>query len=258
MSIPDVREHTKETTWVGKSIRRIEDPKFLRGKGGYIADRAIPGMMHIALVKSPYAHAVIKSIDTREARALPGVVAIVTGTEAAELCDPLPDFGPDPSKHTWRVLAHEKVRYVGEGVAAVVAESRYIAEDAASLVWVEYDELPPIVDPEEALKPGSPLVHDPLGTNVAYERTFLFGDVEAAFAEADLVVEDRLHWGRSGSQPIEPVGAIASFDTGTGQMTIWENSLSFTSYLFMLAGTLKIPSNRLDVHPVPAGGSVGS
>lgn len=258
MSIPDVREHTKETTWVGKSIRRIEDPKFLRGKGGYIADRALPGMMHIALVKSPYAHAVIKSIDTREARALPGVVAIVTGAEAAELCDPLPDFGPDPSKHTWRVLAHEKVRYVGEGVAAVVAESRYIAEDAASLVWVEYDELPPIVNPEEALKPGSPLVHDPLGTNVAYERTFLFGDVEAAFAQADLVVEDRLYWGRSGSQPIEPVGAIASFDTGTGQMTIWENSLSFTSYLFMLAGTLKIPSNRLDVHPVPAGGSFGS
>jgi CO/xanthine dehydrogenase Mo-binding subunit len=258
MNAPAVREHPKSTNWIGKSIRRIEDPKFLTGKGGYIADRAVPGMLHAALVKSPYAHARIVSIDTSQARALPGVVAVVTGADAVELCDPLPDFGPDPSKHTWRVLAHEKVRYVGEGVVAIVAESRYLAEDAASLVLVDYEELPPIVDPEKALAPDSPLVHDALGTNVAYERTFQFGDVDAAFAAADVVVEDRLHWGRSGSQPLEPVGALASYDTGTGMMRIWENSLTFTSYLFMLAGTLKIPSNKLDVNPVPAGGSFGS
>jgi len=258
MTQPAVREHKKTTNWVGKSIRRVEDPKFLRGKGGYIADRVLPGMLHAALVKSPYAHARITHIDASEARALPGVAAVITGAEAAALCDPLPDFGPDPSKHTWRLLAVDKVRYVGEGVVAVVAESRYVAEDAAALVVVDYEELPPIVDPEEALKPGSPLVHDALESNVAYERNFTFGDVDAAFAEADHVFEDRLHWRRSGSQPIEPVGAIASHDTGTGMMTIWENSLSFTSYLFMLAGTLKIPSNKLDVHPVPAGGSFGS
>ncbi|MDH3499780.1 MAG: xanthine dehydrogenase family protein molybdopterin-binding subunit [Acidimicrobiia bacterium] len=258
MTAPAVREHTKETNWVGKSIRRIEDPKFLRGKGGYIADRPLPGMLHVAMVKSPYAHARIVSIDTSDAEALPGVRAVITGARAAELCDPLPDFGPDPASHTWRVLAVDKVRYVGEGVVAVVAESRYIAEDGASLVSVDYEDLPTINDPEEASKEGSPLVHDPLGTNVAYERKFQFGDVDAAFAEADVVVEDRLHWRRSGSQPLEPVGATASFDSGTGQMTIWENSLTFTSYLFMLAGTLKVPSNKLDVIPVPAGGSFGS
>lgn len=258
MSAPPIREHTKETNWVGKSIRRIEDPKFLMGRGGYIADRAIPGMLHVALVKSPFAHATITGIDTSAAEALPGVRAVITGAQAAELCDPLPDFGPDPASHTWRVLAHEKVRYVGEGVAAVVAESRYLAEDGASLVEVDYEPLPPVVDPEAALESGSTLVHEPLGSNVAYERNFEFGDVEAAFAAADLVVEDRLHWRRSGSQPLEPVGATASYDPGTGQMTVWENSLSFTSYLFMLAGTLKIPSNKLDVIPVPAGGSFGS
>ena len=258
MTAPAVREHTKETNWVGKSIRRIEDPKFLRGRGGYIADRALPGMLHVALVKSPYAHARITNIDTSEAEALPGVRAVITGAQAAELCDPLPDFGPDPANHTWRVLAHEKVRYVGEGVVAVVAESRYIAEDGASLVIVDYEELPLINDPEAALKEGSPLVHEPLGSNVAYERRFKFGDVDQAFEDADVIVEDRLHWRRSGSQPLEPVGAIADYDTGTGQMTVWENSLSFTSYLFMLAGTLKIPSNKLDVNPVPAGGSFGS
>lgn len=258
MTIPAERQHTKTTNWVGKSIRRVEDPKFLRGKGGYIGDRSLPGMLHAALVKSPYAHSRIVSIDTSAALQVPGVVAVVTGEDALALTDPLPDFGPDPSKHTWRVLAHEKVRYAGEGVVAVVAESRYAAEDGASAVVVDYEPLPPIVDPEEALKPGSPLVHEALGSNIAYERNFVFGDIDAAFAEADLVVEDRLHWGRSGSQPIEPVGAIADYDHGTGQMTIYENSLSFTSYLFMLAGTLKIPSHKLDLHPVPAGGSFGS
>lgn len=258
MTAPPVREHTQDTTWVGKSIRRIEDPKFLRGVGGYIADRATPGTLHIALVKSPFAHARIVSVDVEAARQLPGVVAVVTGADAVELCDPLPDFGPDPSKHTWRVLASDKVRYVGEGVVAIAAESRYLAEDAAALVNVEYELLSPIVDPETAAQPGSPLVHDALETNVAYERRFVFGDIDAAFAEADVVVEDRLYWGRSGGQPIEPVGAIATYDAATGQMTVWENSLTFTSYLFMLAGTLKVPSNKLDVHPAPAGGSFGS
>jgi len=258
MTAPAIREHPTETKWVGKSIRRVEDPKFLRGRGGYIANRALPGMLHAALVRSPYAHARIKRIDVEAARALPGVVAVVTGRDAAELCDPLPDFGPDPSKHTWRLLANDKVRYVGEGVAAVVAENRYVAEDACSLIEIDYEELPPIVDPEGALESGSPLVHDALGSNIAYERAFRFGEVAGVFDSADVVVEDRLRWHRSGGQPLEPVGAIASYDPATGMMTIWENSLTFTSYIFMLANTLKIPSNKLDVIPVPAGGSFGS
>lgn len=258
MTVPAERQHTKVTNWVGKSIRRVEDPKFLRGKGSYIGDRSLPGMLHVALVKSPFAHSRITAIDTSDALKVPGVVAVITGQDALALADPLPDFGPDPSKHTWRLLAADKVRYVGEGVAAVIAESRYAAEDGVAEVLVDYEPLDVVVDPEEALKPGAPLVHEALGSNVAYERTFTFGDVDAAFAEADVVVEDRLHWGRSGSQPIEPVGAIADYDYGTGQMTIYENSLTFTSYLFMLAGTLKIPSHKLDLHPVPAGGSFGS
>jgi CO/xanthine dehydrogenase Mo-binding subunit len=258
MTAPAERRHTKVTNWVGKSIRRVEDPKFLRGKGQYIGDRSLPGMLHVALVKSPYAHSRIVSIDTSEALKVPGVVAVITGQDALALADPLPDFGPTPSKHTWRVLAAEKVRYVGEGVAAVIAQTRYAAEDGVAEVLVDYEPLEVLVDPEEALKPGAPLVHEALGSNIAYERTFTFGDVDAAFAEADVVVEDRLHWGRSGSQPIEPVGAVADYDYATGQMTIYENSLSFTSYLFMLAGTLKIPSHKLDLHPVPAGGSFGS
>ncbi|MGE0296163.1 xanthine dehydrogenase family protein molybdopterin-binding subunit [Pseudonocardia sp.] len=255
---PPVRTHKTDRTWVGKSIRRIEDPKFLRGRGGYIGDMTVPGMLHAAVLRSPHAHAVIAAIDTVEALAAPGVHAVITGAQAADLVDPLPDFGPDPAKHTWRCLAVDKVRYVGEGVAVVVADSRYLAEDALSLIEVEYEPLPAIVDPERALDDGAPLVHDPLGSNCAYERAFDFGDVERDFAEADLVVTDRLRWHRSGGQPLETVGAIADVDPATGDVTVHTNSLSFTSYLFMVAGTLRIPANKLDIRPMPAGGSFGS
>ena len=140
---PPVRDHSASRRWVGQSIRRVEDPKFLLGRGGYIADRITPGTLHAAVLRSPFAHARIGRIETAAALAVPGVHAVITGREAAELCDPMPDFGPDPAKHTWRCLAAEKVRYVGEGVAVVVADSRYLAEDALELIEVEYEPLPP-------------------------------------------------------------------------------------------------------------------
>jgi CO/xanthine dehydrogenase Mo-binding subunit len=255
---PPVRDHSAPRTWVGKSIRRVEDPKFLRGRGGYIADLVTPGTLHAAVLRSPHPHARILSTDITAALAAPGVHAVITGARAAELCDPLPDFGPDPANHAWRCLAAEKVRYVGEGVAVVVADSRYLAEDALPLIEVEYEPLAAVVDPEAALVDGAPLVHESLGSNLAYERTFDFGEVERDFAEADVVISDRLRWRRSGGQPLETVGAIADYDHATGQLTVDTNSLSFTSYLFMVAGTLKIPANRLDIRPVPAGGSFGS
>ena len=244
--------------WVGRSIRRVEDPKFLRGRGGYVGDLVLPRMLHAAVLRSPHAHALITRIDAAEARRLPGVIAVVTGADAAELCDPMPDFGPDPSRHTWPCLAHDRVRYVGEGVAVAVADSRYLAEDALELIDVEYEPLTPVVDPERALDAGAALVHEPLGTNLAYERAFDFGDVDADFEAADVVVRDRLRWHRSGGQPLETVGAVADYDPGTEMMTIHANSLTFTSYLFLLAQTLRIPANKLDMRPLPAGGSFGS
>ena len=255
---PPVRTHKDKRNWVGKSIRRVEDPKFLRGRGGYIGDMTLPGMLHAAVLSSPHAHARITGIDTAEALAAPGVHAVITGAQAAELTDPLPDFGPNPAAHTWRCLATDKVRYVGEGVAVVVADSRYLAEDALALINVEYQPLLPVTDMERALDEGAPLVHEDLGSNLAYERTFQFGEVERDFADADVVISDRLRWRRSGGQPLETVGALADFDLATGQLTVHTNSLSFTSYLFMVAGTLKIPANKLDIRPMPAGGSFGS
>ncbi|MGH7919673.1 MAG: xanthine dehydrogenase family protein molybdopterin-binding subunit [Candidatus Dormibacteraceae bacterium] len=255
---PHPQKPKQDRHWVGESIRRVEDPRFLTGRGGYIDDLSMPGMLHAAVLRSPQPHARITRIDTTAAKAMPGVVAVVTGQEAVELCNPMPDFGPAPDKHVFRCLASDKVRYVGEGVAAVVAESRYLAEDACDAIEVEYEPLPPVVDPEQATRADAPLVHEALGTNVAYERTFTFGDVDRDFAEADVVVRDRLRWHRSGAQPLEGVGAIAAYDPSSGRMTIQCNSLTFTSFMFMVANTLKVPSNKLDVHPVNAGGSFGS
>ena len=255
---PPVRTHKQDRKWVGKSIRRVEDPKFLRGRGGYIGDMTLPGMLHAAVLRSPMPHARIVSIDTSAAETAPGVHAVITGARAAELTDPLPDFGPNPAAHTWRCLALNKVRYVGEGVAVVVADDRYLAEDALALIDVEYEAIPPVVDALDALAADAPLVHDDLGSNCAYERSFDFGDVDGDFARADVVVSDHLRWRRSGGQPLETVGAVADFDHASGSVQIHTNSLSFTSYLFMVAGALKVPTNRLDIVATPAGGSFGT
>jgi CO/xanthine dehydrogenase Mo-binding subunit len=255
---PPVREHKKDRKWVGKSIRRVEDPKLLRGRAGYIGDLATSHTLHAAVLHSPLPNATILSMDTSRAKALPGVHLVLSGAEAAEHTDPMPDFGPNAATQVWRCLAADKVHYVGEGLAVVVADSRYIAEDALALIDVEYDELPAVVDMVEAVAPGAPLVHEAHGSNTAFERSFDFGEVDRDFADADVVVSDILRWRRSNGQPLETVGAIADFDPATNDMVIHANSVSFTSYLFMVANTLKLPANSLDVRPVPAGGSFGS
>src|SRR5437763_7718918 len=168
--------------WVGKSLDRVEDPRFLRGEGRYIDDITLPEMAHAAVVRSPHAHARILRVDTSKAEALPGVIKVLTGADVAARAAPLPSFGAGPIIQD--MIATEKVRHYGETVAAVIAESRYIAEDACDLIEVEYEPLPVVLDPFEAQKPDAPLVHEKLGTNIAYERTFSFGDVEGAFSSA--------------------------------------------------------------------------
>jgi CO/xanthine dehydrogenase Mo-binding subunit len=248
----------RDLKWIGRSMKRVEDPKYLRGLGKYVADLEFDGMLHAAVLRSPYPHARIVSIDMEAARALPGVHAVISGAEAVDIVGPLPDAGPQPDKHVLRVLAVDKVRYVGEGVAIVVAESRYIAEDARDLIFVEYEPLVPIVDPIAAAEDTSNLVHDALGSNVAYERTFDFGDVDNDFADADIVIKDRLHWRRGAAQPLDNAGAVAMYDSGTGDLTIHTNSISMTWFAFGLAATLGVPSNRLNLIPHASGGSFGA
>src|SRR5664279_671353 len=242
--------------WLGKSINRVEDPRFLRGEGRYIDDIKLPGMAHAAIVRSPHAHAKILAIRTEAAEQLPGVIAVVTGKDVAERANPLPSFGAGPIIQ--EMIAIEKVRPFGECVAAVIAESRSIAEDACDLIEVDYEPLPVVLDPNEARREGGPLVHEKMGTNVAYERTFSFGEVDKAFAEADRTVQAELYWPRSTGMPMDTNGAVADYDRGTGVLTIYGNSMNFTYFLWLYSITLKIPAAKLRLVPVAAGGSFGS
>jgi CO/xanthine dehydrogenase Mo-binding subunit len=242
--------------WLGKSINRVEDPRFLRGEGRYLDDIKLENMAHAAIVRSPHAHAGIVSVDTQKAEALPGVVRVVTGADVAEHAAPLPSFGAGPIVQD--MIAIEKVRHYGEAVAAVIAEDRYIAEDACDLIEIEYEPLPVVLDPAEARKDGAPLVHEKLETNVAYERTFSFGEVDRAFDEAPRKVQATLRWPRSTGMPMDMNGAIGDYDAGTGVVTIYANSMTFTYFHWLIAGSLKIPTSKLRVVPVAAGGSFGS
>jgi CO/xanthine dehydrogenase Mo-binding subunit len=242
--------------WIGKRLNRVEDPRFLRGQGRYIDDIKLPGMAHAAVLGSPHAHARIISIDTRAAERLPGVIAVVTGEDVAARAAPLPSFGA--GEIVQDMIATEKVRYHGETVAAVIAEDRYVAEDACELIDVVYEPLPVVLDPFTAREDGAPLVHEALGSNTAYERTFTFGAVDDAFTAAARSVRARLRWPRSTGMPMDTNGAIGDYDAGTGVVTIHANSMNFTYFLWLLAATLKIPASKLRLVPVGAGGSFGS
>ena len=241
---------------IGKSINRVEDPRFLRGEGRYLDDIVLPHMTHAAIVRSPHAHARIVSIDASRAEALPGVVRVVTGADVTEHAAPLPSFGA--AGIIQHMIAVHKVRHYGEAVAVVVAEDRYIAEDACDLIDVVYEPLPAVLDPFAASDEDAPLLHDALGTNVAYERTFTFGDVDGTFERAPRKVQARLRWPRSTAMPMDTNGAIGDFDRGTGVVTVWANSMNFTYFQWLLAACLKVPTSKLNVLPVAAGGSFGS
>ena len=244
-----------EFTWIGKNIKRIEDPRYLVGRGGYIGDIKFPGMLHAAVVRSPHAHARINSIDISRALEVPGVVAVFTGQDCQAKMNPCANFGPPAIKQY--PLAVGKARYNGEAVAAVVAESRYAAEDGAEMVDADYEPLPPVTNPFEAMKSSAPLLHEEYGSNLAYERTFEFGDIEDVFRQADVLVEDTLRWGRSAGMPLDTCGAVAR-PAPDGSLEVYCNSLNFSYFIWLVATALKLPSNKFTVVPVPAGGSFGS
>jgi CO/xanthine dehydrogenase Mo-binding subunit len=245
-----------QRTWVGKSVKRLEDPSILAGRGTYIDDIKLPGMLQAAVLRSPHAHARIVSIDVGEARQVPGVVAVLTGPESLDYVTPMPAFCAEPVVQ--HAIATERVRFVGEAVAAVAATSRYAAEDACQRIRVEYAALPALSNPYDAMRADAPKLHDTLESNVVFERTLHFGDVESDFGRAARVVKRRLRWNRMGAQPIETAGVVASFDPFSGLMTVWSNSNMYNYIPWVFAQLLKVPTNRLKMSPVLVGGSFGS
>jgi CO/xanthine dehydrogenase Mo-binding subunit len=245
-----------ERKWVGKSVKRQEDPRILAGRGTYVDDVKLPGMLHAAVLRSPYPHARIKRIDTTEAKQVPGVVAVLTGQEATQYVNPMAAFCAEPVQQ--HAIAVEKVRFVGEAVAAVAATSRGAAEDACQRIVVEYEELPAVVDPFEAMKPEAAKLHDTLESNAVFQRTLTFGDLADDFQRASRVIKRRLRWNRMGAQPIETAGVVASYDPFGGQMTVWSNTNMYNYIPWAFAQMLNVPNNRLKMIPCLVGGSFGS
>ncbi len=253
-------EETRPGRWVGQAIRRNEDPRFIEGRGQYTDDITLPGTLYASIVRSHTAHARIVSIDTTAAAARDEIVGVFTGEDMSDLAAPLPMAWAPPGVEVrtpehWP-LARGKVCHVGDPVAVVLGEDKYAVVDAAEHVIVEYESLPVVTDPEAALEEGSPIIHDALGTNKSHEWSLGGGDVEAALAEADVVVERRIVNHRTAGAAIEPRSVSA--DWRAGDLTLWSTTQIPHILRLQLAGMLAVPEDRFRVIAPDVGGGFGS
>jgi carbon-monoxide dehydrogenase large subunit len=246
--------------YVGKSVRRPDDPRLLTGRGRYVDDLSFPRMVHAAFVRSAHAHARIVSIDVTAARAIPGVVAVLTAADLNPRCRPYRGL----LKHyagmkTGEIvpLALERVRCVGEPVVAIAASDRAIAEDAASTVRVEWEPLPAVLSPAAAMAADAPLIHPELGDNVIYATHLGGGDAERALAESDTVCRRRFVTGRHTGVPLEPRGLVADFEPFTRALTLWISSQVPHMMQAVVAELFGVPEHRLRVIAPDVGGSFG-
>lgn len=242
-----------------RSTARIEDPALLTGRGRFLDDiDPLPGTLTAAVVRSPHAHARIRSVDLTRARRHPGVAAVIGPEEITETLRPFPLALKTPMPYY--PTAIERARYVGEPVAVVVASDRYVAEDAAELVDIDYEPLTPVVEIDEALRADAPLLHDTAESNVATDRTFNFGDVDAVFAEADHVVRADYRFPRYSSTPMECYSVIAEWQDEVDGPAIqaWSNFHGPFSMVAVLAGAFGLPASRVRLMiPADNGGSFG-
>jgi 3-oxo-Delta1-steroid hydratase/dehydrogenase large subunit len=239
------------------SDRRVrEDRRFVAGKGRFVADIALPGARHVALVTCPHPAARIVAIDKTAALALPGVHYVIEGQELAAATLPLMS-GLETPNVPRRPLALDVGRYAGEWVAAVVADSRALAEDAAEAVRVEYEPLPFVLDGEEAYAAGSPLVHAAHGSNVLLDKSFTWGEVDKDFADSPHRLALRVRWGRSSTVPLETFGVAATWDPWREILDVYA-SIQMPKYPEQIAAALKLPASGVRVHyDVDVGGSYG-
>jgi len=236
---------------VGKSKIRKDGPDKVTGRAVYTGDMTLPGMLFGKILTSPVAHALIKSIDTSEAENLPGVKAVITGKDVSDVL-----YGVSPARHDEHVLAKEKVRYVGDEIAAVAAIDEATAVKALKLIKVEYEELKVAFTVEEAIKDGAPIIHDKYPNNINVVVDHHFGDVEKGFAEADLVMEQRFEGNRTYQSPIEPHAALAQWDNH-GRLNLW-SATQVPHYLQKnLSHVLQIPMSQIRVIRPAVGGGFG-
>ncbi|MEC7489010.1 MAG: xanthine dehydrogenase family protein molybdopterin-binding subunit [Pseudomonadota bacterium] len=250
----------RPNSYIGRSVPRPNAPRLADGRGTFVDDIDLKRMVHAAYVRSPYAHARIKSIDVSGAKALPGVVSVVTPAEMAEIHDPwvgvlthLEGLKSAPQY----ALPLEKATWQGEAIVAVAAESRAIAEDAAALVDIDWEVLPPVTDAESALDTATPLIHEDLGDNLAWRRNAEFGDVDAAYADADHVIEETFVFGRHTGVCLEARGLVAEFDPSEEQLTVWHNNQCPHMVQNILADKFHLEEHKVRVITRDVGGSFG-
>jgi carbon-monoxide dehydrogenase large subunit len=241
-------------------IRRTEDPRLLTGNGEYTADRKPDRALHVAFRRSEQPHADIVRVDATKARAAPGVLAVLTADDVAADYKPVIPFSRMPSYYATPItaLASKKVRYVGEAVVAVVAEDRYLAEDAVELIDIEYAPLGAVSDPEFAVSKDAPLLHEEAATNVLIAREFRKGDAVADLAAAHVRVRDRFEMTRKAPLAIEPRSYCAEFESRRDSITLYTSSNIPGIVRDALAESLDLPGNRLRVIAPDVGGSFGS
>src|SRR3989475_1307882 len=246
-------------SYVGAALSPREAKRLVLGRGSYVGDLTVPGLLHAAFVRSPHAHARILRIDVEATRRQPGIVAVLTGHDLARVTTPLriapPIEGLLPREMP--PLPIDKVRFVGDPVACVIGEQRYHLEDACTLVGVEYAPLPAVVDPERAQDPGLPLVDEMIPANRAYHGVFASGDVAAALGAADRVVAVRFHQGRQTHVPLEPRGCLASWLPGDETLTFWHSTQIPHPMRSALAARLGIPESAVRVITPDVGGGFG-
>jgi len=251
------------TQMIGAHIQRREDPKLITGHGNYVDDMRLTGMLHMSVVRSPFAHARIKSIDATDALRSPGVAAVYAARDFRPVLSgaiPVaPAFVPDKKQTPDQFpIAEQEVVYQGEPVAVVIAEDRYLADDAAQLVAVDYDPLPAVTDLEKALQPGSPTAHLGAPDNVAWDTEFPGGDIEAAMAEAEVRVKLRITQQRLFPLPMETRGCIAEFRPFSNQLTLWSSTQVPHLLRLFLSGAMGMTEAQVRVVAPDVGGGFGA
>ncbi len=244
---------------IGARVQRVEDPRLLAGQGRFIDDLNLPGTLHVAFARSDHAHARIVEIDSAVAARMPGVTAVFTAADIADLMQPIRATSRMADYHATElpVLAHGKVRYVGEAVAAVVADSRYLAEDAVEQIVITYEPLGNVIDPVANIEADAPLLHEDAGTNVIVSRTFIRGDVEGAMDSAPIRVGDTFRMHRKTPTAMENRGYLADYDQGRRALTLHSTSQIPGIVHDALVEILDLPGNRIRVVAPDVGGGFG-
>lgn len=246
------------TSLVGSRIKRREDPRLIMGRGTYVDDIQLPRMTYAAILRSPYAHARILNIDVDKAKALPGVVTVLTGADLQGKNVPCGWTLPDMKVAPHPALAVGKVRYTGDAVAVVVAEDRYVARDALDLIEVDYEPLPVVVDAEKAIQAGAPQLHDEVPSNTTFVWKVAGGDVDKAFREAEVVIKQRLVNQRLIPNAIETRGMVAQYNPGSGDLTLWTGTQIPHLVRLLLSMVIGMPEQKIRVIAPEIGGGFGS